>query len=308
MDTRSSNQTNAIRLVCAYLSIASNVSITNAITAFAAVLTTVKNKLILIDTYDLLATATTSGVTLDVRSIRSVMESIAFKCSRAVIAYASQAPVNNTLIAKVKYSKSKLKATKKEDIGVVCEAIRKAANDNITNVQNYGISATDVSDLAAAISLYYTATANPRQMIIDKNSAKASIKNLIREVNQNLFKNQIDSMVLTLQASNSEFVSKYFLAREIIDLGKSHTKIKATAKDMDGNALPGTILKIMKTETTEVVYSVKANNQGVMPNTYVLPGDYDFLVERTGFNSITETNIHFSPGETVKRDFILLPV
>lgn len=308
MNRHAANQTNAIRTVVAYLYIAANVTITNAITAFAAVLLSVKNKLILIDSYDSIVTSTTKGVTIDTKAVRGVMESIAFKCSRAIIAYASQAPIDNALIAKAKYSKSQLKKIKKEDIAAVCEVIRKAASDNITDLADYGISATDVSDLAAAIALYLSANSNPRQATINKNVAIRQINQLIKEINQDLFPNQLDNLVLTLEASQSEFVAKYFEARVIIDLGKSHTKIKGTIVDKSGNPIPYASVKAMKTGTTTIDYLIKTNALGVIPNTYILPGDYDLLVEARGFISFTEISVHFSPGATIKRDFVLSPI
>ena len=306
MNTHSSNQVNAIRTTTQFCT--DNASATSAITAFAGVLTTAKNKLVLIDNYDILATGTTKGVTLDTKAIRTTMESIAFKCSSAVIAFASQAPVNNTLISSVNFSKSKLRRTKKEDIAAICETIRSAANTNIAGASAFGISATDVTDLASSITLYSTASPNPRQAIINKSNAKKQIKILIKEVNQNVFKNQMDRMVVTLETTNSEFVSKYFLAREIIDLGTTHTKVKGTVKKADGTPIPFPTLKVIKTGTIVVDYLITGNVNGILPNTYVKPGDYDLLVECPTYISQTETNIHFAPGKTIKRNFILIPV
>ena len=306
MNTHASNQVNAIRTTTKFCT--DFPTPTSGITAFPGVLTTAINKLVLITNYDILVTGTTKGVTLDTKSIRSTMESIAFKCSSAVIAFASQTPVNNTLIALVKYSKTQLKESRKEDIGSICEKIRAAANDNIIGVSAYGISASDVTDLGSAISLYSPASSNPRQTQIDINNAKKQIKILIKQVNQDIFKNQMDRMVLTLETSNPEFVGKYFKAREIIDLGKSHTKIKGTTKLADGTPVPQTLIELMKTGTTQVLYTITSDNLGVIPNTYVLPGDYDFLAAHRGFQTIAETNIHFSPGETLKRNFVLIPV
>jgi hypothetical protein len=305
MDTHSSNQVNAIRTTTQYCN--DNTSATSGITAFAGVLTTAKNKLILIDNYDLVATATTTGVTLDTKSVRAVMESIAFKCSNAVIAFASQVPVNNTLIALVKYTKTQLSDAKKEDIAAICEKIRKAANDNAGSL-NFGITASDITDLASAIALYNIASANPRQAKINKNDAIKQIKILIKSVNQDIFKNQMDRMVNTLEATNPEFVRKYYKAREIIDLGKTHTKVKGNVKKGDGTSIPFPTLKLMKTGTTVVDYLIKGNVNGILPNTYIKPDDYDMLVEARGFISQTEIAIHFAPGKTITRKYVLLPI
>src|SRR3990172_6993344 len=168
MDTIDTNHVNMIQTTVDFCN--SNTSATAGIPAFAPVVTTVENKLVLIAGLDAIAMATTKGVTLDTKNLKRVMIDIALKVAKGAFAYASS--INNqTLKSSVDYSFSDLNELKKED-------------------------------------------------------AKAQIKRLIREITLILFKEQMDAMCYTLKTSNVNFFNKYFLAREVIDLGKGTTRLK----------------------------------------------------------------------------------
>ncbi len=159
---------------------AANTASTSGITAFAGVLTTVKNKIILIDSLDAIVKSTTKGVTLDTNQLRAAMTSMALRASNAIIAFAS--PVhNNTLIAQVNYTPSDLKRMSKDEVDDICDAIHTARHANILSLAAFGITPTDDTDFATAISLYRLSMSDPRQAIITKKDAGAQIKTLIKE-------------------------------------------------------------------------------------------------------------------------------
>ncbi len=305
MDLRSRNQVNAIRTTITLCD--GSTAITSPIKAFAPVLLTVKNKVILIDQYDQIVQNGTRGVTLDTIALRKVMTDLGFKCANAVYPYAISVG-NLTLATKVNHTISYFDRLAKEEISVFCQTIYTAANDNILTVVNYGITATDVSDLLSAITLYNLSIQNPRQATVAKSNAVIQIKLLIRNILDVQFHDFMDRMVNTLLSAQSEFVRRYFKAREIIDLGKIHTKIKGTTKDSLAVAIPATTIKLMKTGTTLVDYLIKATSTGKIPITYVRPDDYDILVEHADYVSIFEPFVHFAPGKTIKRDYVLIHV
>lgn len=219
MDDKSTNRTDMIRLTVKFCD--DNTSATAGITAFAPVLATTKTKLSLIDSLNEISIGTTKGVTLDAVKLRKTMTELALKCANAVIAYASSIN-DNTLKAKVNYTESDFKKMKKEDVDDVCQTIHDVTNTHLEKAKNYGVSEADVTDLQTAIALYRTAVQNPRQAIISKKEANKKIKEIIREIIDNLFKNQMDKMASTLKTSNADFYNGYFSAREIIDRRKNN--------------------------------------------------------------------------------------
>ncbi|MBI4946512.1 MAG: hypothetical protein HY840_08940 [Bacteroidetes bacterium] len=299
MDNQSTNHANMIRTTNKYC--ADNTSATSGMAAFAPALAQSQAKLLLIDQLDQIAITTTKGVTLDTKALRKSMTSIALKCSNAVHAYAT-ATNNNTLKAQVNYAQSTLDRLKKEEIDDVCQTIRDVTNTNIAAVQTYGVAAADVTTLQTTINLYRTGSQNPRQALINKSDAIKQIKELIKDITQTTFKELMDKMVLTLKASNPNFVNKYFLAREIIDLGSNppppvtthitlithQTILQAIILKIAGNALAtGTEqFKINFGDGTEMIGTLGNGILTSYPHDYNIPG-----ADASGIYTITITPI-----------------
>jgi len=304
MDNRDSNRVNMIRVTLQYCT--NNSSATSGIQAFAPVLATATGKLLLIDQLDQVAMGTTAGVTLDTTNLRKVMTDLALKCAGAVIAYATSVN-NNTLKAKVNFTESDLKRMKKEEVDDICQTIHDVTNANIGNAQNYGITASDVSDLQTAINLYRTSVQNPRQAIISKNDSKKQIKELINEIIKNIFKSQMDKMVNTLKSSNPNFVNKYFESRKIIDLGKTTGKLRGTTTDGGKKKLANVQIILRITAEKPIAHQTLSDTEGVFSIANIKPGNYDIEVFKSGFQTITEKNIRFGPGKELQRKYVMIP-
>lgn len=282
-----------------------NTSATSGITAYAIALSDAKTKVVLIDALDQIATGTTKGVTTDTNAIREAMSDIAFKCAAATFAYATFAK-NNTLKAEVNYTRKGLNRFKKEEIDDICQTIHDATNTNITNVQNYGASATDVTNLQTAITLYRNASQDPRQKRISISDSKSQIKDLIRQIISVEFKGLMDKMAGTLKTSNPNFVNKYFLSRKIIDLGKTTGKLRGTTTDGGKKKIADVLIALRITGEKPIAHQTLSNSEAVFGIANIKPGNYDIEVSKSGFQTITETNIRFGPGKELQRKYIML--
>src|SRR3972149_1700995 len=292
MDNVSSNQTNMIRTTESFS--INNASDTSGIPAFAPVVGVVTSKRTLIDQLDQIINGTTKGVTLDTILLRKTMTDIAVRCAAATFAYAASQS-NNTLKAQVDFTETKLNAKKKDEVDDVCQTIREVTDANIANVSNYGVSAGDTSSLQTAINLYRTSMQNPRQAKITKDEATNEIKKLIRDVIDNSFKDQMDKMVNTLKNSNPRFVSRYFSAREIINLGSTTAKLRGNVFiDADENpAVNATVILFVTGETTPA-YQTKTNTEGYFTLPNLAENDYDLKIILPTFQDYFESAIHKS--------------
>jgi hypothetical protein len=303
MDTISSDQTNMIRTTIQLC--ADNVGATSAISAFPATLAQAETKLLLIDQFDQIAMSTSKGVTLDTNALRISMSSIGIKCASAVLAYAGSVK-NNTLIAQVNYTEPKLNKLSKDEVDDVCQTIREVADLNMLNAQSFGINASDTSDLQSTINLYRIGMQNPRQAIINKSDAIRQIKQLIREVIDEIFKVQMDKMVNTLKKSNPSFVDKYYQARIIIQLGSSTTKIRGTVNYTENKKpIYAASVTLRNAGQSTIAYQTKSDNDGLFHISDIKPGNYDIEVTHPDFIAFSETNIHFAPGKKIQRKYIL---
>ena len=304
MDNKSSNRTNMIRTTTTLCD--NNTAATSGITAFAGVLTLVKNNLVLIDGLDQIILGTSTGVTLDTNQLRRTMSAFAFHCASATFAYASSVS-NNTLKALVNFTEAKLDDLKKDEVDDTCEAIYNAINTNQVAVTPFGATAADATSLQTAIGLYRTGMQNPRQAIVSKSNAVEQLAVIIRNTIDSLLKDQMDRMVNTLKVSNFTFWDKYFKARIIIDLGSTTAKFRGTVFDNNNNELPGVLVTLRITGQTAVAYQFTTIADGSFNIAPIAVGDYDITIEKAGFQTLTDSNIHFAAGQEITRDYTMTP-
>ena len=307
METYLTNKVTAANTVVAFCLKKPAQNATNPITAFAPVLATVQNKLTLINGFDQIVVNGTSGVTLDTTNIRITMVSIADKCANAVLAFANFTS-NNTLAATVKYSPSALAKMSKKGIITVCQAIQKAASDNITDAVNYGIILTDPTDLQSAIDLFSTDSTDPRQAAINRKKAGQEIERLVKEIYAIQFKGLMDVMFNTLKSKNKALVDTYYSAREIIDLGTTHTKLRGSITDPNLMPLFKALITLTAPGKSEILYQTFTLINGTFDIVLIKPENYDITYSIEGFITQKQLDFHFKPGYETKHKIVLQPV
>ena len=302
MNRKDTNRLNMIDTTVDYCEL--NAADTAAIINFAIVILAIKAKLVLISALNQIGTGTTKGVTIDTNLLRRTMTDLALKCANATIGYANSVN-NNTLKALVNFTKSSLDKLSKEDVDDVCKAIHDATSANAANVVSYGVVATDITDLLAAINLFRTATQNPRQAIITKSQAILQSKVMVREVIDDLLVGQLDVMANTLKLSNYNYWTGYYQAREIVDLGSTTAKVRGTVLDMNDVPIQQADFTIYETGTLIKRAEVSTDIKGKYKADHLPSGDFDFKWEKHGYGTLTETNVHIGPGKELNRKVVL---
>ncbi len=305
MENRDTNRINMINTTIGYAD--DNTAATSGISQFAIVLAAVKAKMVLINNANILAGGATSGVTLDTKALRAAMEGLTMKCAHGTLAYANSTS-NNTLKALVAVTESGLKSEKKEDVDDVCERVKNACNANIAGATPFGVTATDVTDLATAIGLYRTATQNPRNAIISKSQANTNAGKMIGEVINDLLRGQMDAMADTLKISNKDFWSGWQQAREIIDLGSTTAKLRGTVLDEMDVPISNVKVTLFKTATSTLVKQGITDGKGKFNIADLPVGSDDLKWEIAGYNTIDELNVKVSAGKELKRKIVMKKV
>jgi hypothetical protein len=303
MKNVTSNRVNMINATITFCD--GNTSATSGIIQFANVLGDVKSKMILINSLNQIAGGTTTGVTLDTNALRRAMTALALKCANGTLAYAN-ATNNNTLAALVNFNESKFIRAKKEEVDDMCEGIRAATDANIAAVVDYGVAATDVTDLQSAIDLYRTASQNPRFAVITKSQANKQMEVMVKEVIDNLLVKQLDKMVNTLKTVNFVFWDGYRQAREIIDLGSTTAKVRGTVLNENDVPLINVDFTVYAAGTTEVLKSAKTDVKGKYNVSKLAAGMVDFKWALTGYRSVLETDVKIVAGKELRRNVTML--
>ena len=280
-------------------------SATSGIPQFAIVIGDVTAKMVLIDALNPIASGTSKGVTTDVNLIKMTMVKMAFKCASGTLAYANSIK-NNTLKALVNYTEPKLNKLTKEVVDDICENIMGATNNHIAQVANFGVVATDVSDLGVAIGLYRASDDNSRNAIITRSQAKKQVTKLIREVIDDLLVGQLDKMTNTLKETNNNFYEGYYQARIIIDLGTSSTKVRGTVKDGGDVPLIGVLFRLLVTGTETEVKRVLTGVKGVYTAAKLPTGFFDLEWSFAGYNTVKEFNVKLTAGKDLRRNIVMV--
>jgi hypothetical protein len=298
-----SNRVNMINATITFCD--ANGPITATIIQFPNVLGDVKSKMLLINSLNQIAGGTTTGVTLDTNALRGAMTALALKCANGTLAYAN-ATNNNTLAALVNFNDNKLNRAKKEEVDDMCEAIKEATDANIAAVVDYGVAATDVTDLQSAIDLYRTASQNPRFAVITKSQANKQMELMVKEVIDNLLVKQLDKMVNTLKTVNFVFWDGYRQAREIIDLGSTTAKVRGTVLNVNDVPLINVDMTIYNAGTMEVLRTAKTDVKGRFNVSKLPAGMVDFKWALTGYKTVVETDVKIVAGKELKRNVTMV--
>ena len=277
-----------------------NNSAWSGITAFAGVLNAVKLKKKEVDEQNEIASVSTKGVTEDVRGLRKKMTELAVRCGAGTLALANTIG-DHDLAAKVNFTANKMNKMNKENATGCCQAIKDAAWANAAALAGYGITTDDLNDVQTAIDKYRQKAPNPRLAIINRSKAKGKIAETVRFILDHLLANQLDHMAGTLRFTNPVFHSGYLMAREIIDLGVVHTKLKALLTDQNQVPLVGAKLTVTESETQKVVKTAVSEKDGTVKISPMSVGNVDLKWEAVGYVTKTETGVHVARGKLVRR-------
>lgn len=298
--------TNSVNMINATIAYAdANAAATAGIPAFVTTLAVVKGKIVLINGLNQIGGGSTKGVTTDTNLLRAIMTEMALKCAKGTLAYANSIN-NNTLKEKVNYSQRALDKLKKEDVDDVCQEIHDAANANAAAVANFGVGASDFTDLQTAINVYRTASQNPRAARISITQAKADAEVMVKGIVRNDFEGLMDKMVDTLKSSNLTYWKGYRQAREVINLGSTTAKVRGDVRDVNTSPLKGVKFTIYETGTTTAVGEDTTDTKGNFGISKLPAGNFDFKWEVDGYKTVKETNVHIAAGKELKRKITMV--
>ncbi len=304
MDRRNSNHFNMIEAVLHFC--LERVTETDVIPQFSIALDRIKNKAAEIRKCEEIIIDGTTGVTMAMNRVRENMSVLSTKCASSVLAYAHD--VNEyEIIAALHYSLAKMRKMKKTDLTSACNTVVDYAEANLRNAAPYGLVENDVTNLKLIVADYSLRSESPRITIVARSLAVSKIKENIDEIIHNILETQMDLMVKSLVTTNPSFVSSYFGARQVLNLGKTITKLTGVITDESGTPVSGIPVVITK-HTGNTTYTSVTNFNGEYNIYHILAGDYMVNIAANGYQPIIENGVHFAPGKEVGKNYRLIAV
>lgn len=240
-----------------------------------------------------------NGYALDKTEQRKFLSQSANEVASAVFAFAS-ATDNTVLREKVNYTPSDFRRFKDELLTPACQIVHDAANDNIAELEPYGITAGKLSDFQEIINDYAAVAPAPRNAVSQRTSFAALIKDLFRQ-GDDLLKTRLDKLALQFQTSQTGFYNAYKNNRMVLDTGTSSTQVAGTVTASNGS---GPVINAVIT-IGEQPYTATTGINGEYTIKTPVPGIYSLVFTATGFVTKTVNNIEVSLGDTTALDVVM---
>ena len=192
-----------------------NTAIVNTNLAFKNSVTTVDAKIATLITSETGAQKKTKGIAEDKGTLRATVVQSAFDTASQVYAYANKSK-NETLKQTVNFSITDLERIKDDLLIPTCNNIKKAANDNLAALADYGVTAATLTALQTDMDNYSGSVAKPRLAKTQKTTDNKNVKATMKEID-NILKEEMDKTVVAFRKTNPDFVTKYKEVRKIVD-------------------------------------------------------------------------------------------
>ncbi len=244
-----------------------------------------------------------TGIATDKQVLRKIMTTKAGSIAAKVVIYAEDTN-NNELLNEVKVGNSRLDKERDDAIAGICQNIHDHANDNLVALAAYGITAPMLADLQTAITTYAAKVPKPRVAQAAKKAVTTEITNLIKDIDKTL-KVRVDKLMEDYKTTETEFYNTYKSAREIINLGATHTKMVVTVYDQGSNPVHNASASLLQNNI--IIYSALSDVNGRIFFPKVKPGTYTLKTEKGLYAPKVENGIKFKAGKQVSRKVNLLP-
>ena len=156
-----------------------------------------------------------TGITTDKNNLKQTLCTLAANIAGVVFAYAS-ANSNNTLKAEMNLPVTTLMRTRDNALAPRCQNIHDKAVANRVALEDFGITASMLSDLQTAINSYSSETMKPRAAISGRKTINTNLNALFKE-NDRILNDQLDKLIELFRPENPDFVQTYESTRIIVD-------------------------------------------------------------------------------------------
>jgi len=260
--------------------------------------------------------ANLKGVAQDKSNLRDNLNQLTFNTLGIARAWAV-ANENATLAEEFKVTESGLEKIKDDTMAAYCTHRYTLVNDNVAAMADYGLTPALMTTWQDAITDYESAVASPREAINTRSTHTDQLK-ITFDDTMTLLKENIDPVMLNFKTTDPDLYSAYIKARIVIERGGTGggtdptppTDAKLSGQIIDGNTLTPLFevaVTITPSSSSEPPITVltDANGNYVVEN--IPPGDFDFLAEKVGYETVSNPGT-LTEGENAVYDFEMTPV
>jgi hypothetical protein len=160
---------------------------------------------------------TLAGVGADKENAEDTLIESLVKITAALSAYARRAK-DNALAEQAKVNESGLRRMRDTDLVSKATAIHGIAAGVLTNLADFGINQTMLTDLSAQISAFNTALGAREGGVAERSAARIALAELFNHADE-VLKADLDKLIELVKKDAPQFYNAYYGARVIKDLG-----------------------------------------------------------------------------------------
>jgi hypothetical protein len=180
-------------------------------------------------------TTAIDGVTIEKTDAKTSLIKKTYQVAGGVFAFASKTN-NPTLKRRVDYSRTDLSREPDVALKEKCQEIKNDAAALVEELKDYGIKAADIDDLQTKVDTFGEMIIKARLAIVNRKEATDHLPDLFAE-NDRILHEEMDKFIMLFEDTAPEFFRKYWLSREIIDVGTRHKHKDNEGEQGDGNSV-----------------------------------------------------------------------
>ncbi len=256
-----------------------NQAVWNTILKMLSAVTSLKGVIASIMTVAQVQEQTSKGITIDKGNLRATILEKIMAVIGGLKALAKDTN-NQQLFQDVNVAEGKLRNMSEGRFISKVQFIIDLANDNIADLPDYNVTATQVTSVTTDAAAYVAIMPKTRETITLVKNATEQLNELVKKGVDVLA--IIDSFMLTLKQTSPNFYAQYKDARKMINSGTRHNKF--TGKVVKGNVvISGATLKIVGEDKSGMTaWNGEFEIEGVHT------GKFDVIVN----DGVTEKTIH----------------
>lgn len=226
MTTREENKLNmynAVRTVCE-----ANREKWQTVTAFVRTYELIQEKLTALTPETSLKSQRTVGITNEKSVQRETMCTSAAEVAAALYAFADE---QNKIALKtdVSHTFAGLMRLRENSLTTVCRKILDKARKHTGELGEYGLQASAIDELAAAITAYENLQSQPRTVQAQTKTARQNANRLMTEIDA-LLADRLDKIIEGIRKLHPDFYNQYTTVRNIVDRRASRNTAEPAEK------------------------------------------------------------------------------
>lgn len=250
------------------------------------------------------------GKTIDKRELHKKMCALSAQIGQIIAVYAYTTE-NEDLRKSVNFSLTHYNRLRDDEVAMLCSIVSEKAENNKTELVNYGITQAMIEELNGYITLYSGTSQLNLLQIKQRKIYTQQLRDLFNDARKIVY-NKLDGVMMIFQFSHHEVYQLYLEARNSMPKRKAK---KSTGEETNKEAATLTGIISDKTDETPIKnavvkligtgFSTETNETGEYLFDTLPEGTYHLEVTATGYKKISLTNQKVSPGVERVADFVM---